>query len=59
MTTPNSPRRGRPRSPKPLVVFSISLPAELRRLVEEDAKREGRSVAGRIRHVLQMHYSKP
>lgn len=50
------PKRGRPRAEKPLVAFSISLPAELRRRIEEDAVREGRTLAGQIRHILQRHY---
>lgn len=56
VTTQNSPKRGRPRSLRPLVAFSISLPAELRRRIEEDAEREGRTLAGQIRHILQTHY---
>ena len=53
------PRRGRPRAERPLVAFSISLPADLRKAIEEDAEREGRTIAGQIRHVLQRHYEKP
>ena len=52
-------KRGRPRAERPLVVFSISLPAELRRQIEEDAAKEGRSVAGQIRQILQCYYKKP
>jgi len=54
-----SPKRGRPRAEKPLVTFSISIPPELREAVEKEATREGRSVAGQIRHVLQCYYKKP
>lgn len=55
----SKPKRGRPRAEKPLVTFSISLPPELREAVEKEATREGRSVAGQIRQILQRYYKKP
>ena len=53
------PKRGRPRTDKPLVSFSIQLPAELRERIEKEATREGRTIAGQIRHDLQRVYSTP
>jgi len=49
-------KRGRPRTDKPLVSFSIQLPAELRERIEKEAKSESRTIAGQIRHVLQGVY---
>lgn len=50
------PRRGRPRTSRPLVGLSIQLPPELRERVEQAARQEGRTIAGQIRYVLQRVY---
>lgn len=55
----SKPKRGRPRAERPLVTFSISLSAELRKAIEQEAEKEGRTLAGQIRHILQSHYEKP
>ena len=39
-----------------LKTFSIQLPDKLKEIVEEDAKKQERSVAGQIRHILSLHY---
>lgn len=46
---------GRPQTGR-LKTFSIQLPDKLKEIVEEDAKKNERSVAGQIRHILLRHY---
>jgi hypothetical protein len=36
--------------------FSVTLPDKLRAVIEEDAKKKERSIAGQIRHILLTHY---
>ncbi len=52
----NEPKQtGRPPAGR-LKTFSIQLPDKLKEIVEEDAKKQERSVAGQIRHILSLHY---
>lgn len=48
-------RMGRPPTGRQKT-FSIQLPDKLREVIEEDAKKKERSIAGQIRHILQTHY---
>ncbi len=48
-------RMGRPPTGRQRT-FSIQLPDKLKEIIEEDAKKQERSVAGQIRHILSLHY---
>ena len=48
-------RMGRPPTGRQKT-FSVTLPDKLRAVIEEDAKKKERSIAGQIRHILLTHY---
>lgn len=48
-------RMGRPPTGRQKT-FSVTLPEKLRAVIEEDARKNERSIAGQIRHILSLHY---
>jgi len=48
-------RMGRPPTGRQKT-FSVTLPDKLKEVIEEDARKNERSTAGQIRHILAMHY---
>ena len=55
METKGVKRMGRPPTGRQRT-FSVTIPDKLREVIEEDAKKRERSIAGQIRHILLTHY---